>query len=205
MSKVCRFGIPIRIIEPDGADGNVSFLELVVLNHLVAQRAPDVVFELGTFDGRTALNLAANTPDQTITYTIDLPRSQMDSALLDLHPAERKYIDKGASGTRFVNAAASGKIVQLFGDTASFDFSRWHGEVDFVFVDASHAAPYVRNDTEVALRLIGDRPGLIAWHDYNSVWRGVTEVLEEHQRSDPRLRNLVYVAGTTIALCEIAG
>jgi len=205
MCETCRFGTPIRILEPDAADGNVSFIELIVLNHLVAEQAPRVVFELGTFDGRTTVNLAANTPDEAVIYTVDLPQSQMDQALLKLESGDRKYIDKNASGARFASIDESAKIVQLFGDTASFDFSQWYNKVDFVFVDASHAAPYVRNDTEVALRLVGHRRGMIAWHDYNSVWPGVIEVLEDYQRSDPRLRDLAYVAGTSLALCKIIG
>jgi predicted O-methyltransferase YrrM len=204
MYQACRFGIPIRILEPEVVDGNVSLVELIVLNHLVAERSPTVVFELGTFDGRTTINLAANAPEKATIYTIDLPQSQIDKAQFDFEPADRKYIKKEKSGVRFDNTVESAKIVQLLGDTASFDFSKWYGQVDFVFVDASHSAPYVRNDTEVAYKLVGHRPGLIAWHDYNG-WPGVTEVLEEYQRDDSRFRNLTYVSGTSIAFCEILG
>lgn len=204
MQQVCRFGTSVRILEPEGADGNVSLIELIILDHLVAQRSADVVFELGTFDGRTTINLAANTPEKAIVYTIDLPGSQLDEVRLGLEPADRKYIDKEVSGARFINTPEASKIVQLAGDTATFDFTQWYGQVDFVFIDASHSAAYVRNDTEVALKLVGGRPGLIVWHDYGSVWPGVTEVLDDHKRNDPRLSNLVYVSGTSVALCEIS-
>jgi predicted O-methyltransferase YrrM len=204
MHQVCRFGMPIRILEPEAADGNVSLLELIVLNHFVAARAPNVIFELGTFDGRTTINLAANAPDEAIIYTIDLPQSRLDQAQFELDPEDHKYISKEKSGVRFIDTAEATKIIQLIGDTANFDFSKWYGRVDFVFVDASHSAPYVRNDTEVACKLVGGRPGLIVWHDYNG-WPGVTEVLEEYQRSDPRFRNMAYVSGTSVAFCEMSG
>jgi predicted O-methyltransferase YrrM len=204
-AEVCQFGIPIRILEPNPTGGNVSLFELIVLDHLIAQRAPQVVFELGTFDGRTTINFAANTPPYTLVYTIDLPQRNINETKLDITVADRKYIDKGASGARFADTLESTKITQLFGDTAAFDFSNWNGQVDFVFIDASHSASYVRNDTEVALRLIGNRGGLITWHDYNGSWPGLTEVIDEFRRNDPRLKNLAYVAGTSIAFCEILG
>jgi predicted O-methyltransferase YrrM len=202
MPEVCRLGVPIRLLEPDGTDGNVSFYELVILNHLVAQRAPTFLFEFGTFDGRTTLNLAANAPDNAMVYTIDLPRTQINGTLLNLVIDDRKYIDKECSGLRFAGMSEVQKIVQVFGDTAAFDFSQWYNKVDFIFIDASHSAPYVRNDTEVALRLIGNRNGLIVWHDYGG-WPGVTEVLEDYQAKDARLGQLVNVVGTSLALCEL--
>jgi predicted O-methyltransferase YrrM len=202
MSDVCRVGVPIRILEPHGVDGNIGFMELEVLDHLVAQQAPKIIFEVGTFDGRTTINLAANAPTGATVYTIDLPRSQINDARFALDQFDRKFIDKDASGARFVKADEASKIVQLYGDTATFDFSPWYDLVDFVFVDASHSAPYVRNDTEVAFKLIGSRAGLIVWHDYNS-WPGVTEVLNEYYMNDDRLRNLVHISGTTIAMCQV--
>lgn len=204
ISQVCRFGLPVRILEPDGVGGNVSFIELIVLNHLVAAHNPKVVFEFGTFDGRTTLNLAANTADNALIYTLDLPQSQMNEALLTLEPADRKYLDKEMSGVRFEKTQESHKIVQLFGDTAVFDFTKWHNEVDLVFIDASHSAEYVQNDTEIAAKLIGGRHGLIAWHDYGG-WPGVTKVLGEYQRGDRRFSNLVHISGTSIAVCDFSG
>ena len=32
------------------------------------------IIEIGTFDGNTALNIAANTPDEARIFTVDLPK-----------------------------------------------------------------------------------------------------------------------------------
>lgn len=199
--QICRFDRPASVLEPQQRDGNVSLLELLILNHIAEQKAPAIVFEFGTFDGRTTLNFAANTPDSTRIYTIDLPRSQLDQTYMELDQYERKYADKDSPGVRFQDTPEAAKIVQLLGDTANFDFSPWYGNVDLVFIDASHTAAYVQNDTEIALKLIGSRPGIIIWHNYG-IWPDVTDVLDGRQESDPRLRDTVHIFGTSIALCE---
>ena len=50
----------IQILEPVARDGNVSLLELAVLAGFSAQVKPGLIFEIGTFDGRSGLNLLAN-------------------------------------------------------------------------------------------------------------------------------------------------
>lgn len=82
--QICQFDRPASVLEPQQHDGNVSLLELLILNHIVEQQAPATVFEFGTFDGRTTLNFAANAPDSTRIYTIDLPRSQIDQTHMEL-------------------------------------------------------------------------------------------------------------------------
>lgn len=199
IGDICQFGRPISIVHPEPRDGNVSTLELVVIDHLVRQIQPKISFEFGTFDGRTAINIAANAPPDAKVYTIDLSGAQRDRTAMELLPEERHYVRESGRTTRFAGHQDAAKIVQLFGDTARFDFSPWRNAVDFVFIDASHAAGYVTNDTEVALTLVGHRLGLILWHDY-AVWQDVTAVLNAYRAKDPRLRGLVHIAGTSLAL-----
>jgi hypothetical protein len=200
--QLCPDETPFRVTEPHGANGNVSLLELIIINKIVAHFAPRTIFEIGTFDGRTTANLALNAPNGATVFTLDLPSDALDKTKFDIDKHDRKYIDKPASGTRFAKKNAVHKITQLFGDSATFDFSPWYGKIDLVFVDGSHATPYVENDTEVALKLVGDRDGLILWHDYNSAWPDVTNVLENYLGRDPRLSNLMQIAYTTFALCQ---
>lgn len=202
-TAICDWGHSIHILEPDHADGNVSLLELIILNMIVASRKPMCIFELGTFDGRTTLNLAANAPRAEI-YTIDLPASDEDNTALEMTVWDHKFVQKPRSGARFVGTPWASRITQLYGDTASFDFSRWYGRVDFVFVDAAHSAPYVCNDTEIALRMIGDRPGAIAWHDYGDALPGVADTLRDYRRNHPRLSGLVHIKDTSIAFCDFS-
>ncbi|MBI2167195.1 MAG: hypothetical protein HYU34_02990 [Candidatus Omnitrophica bacterium] len=74
---------------------------------------------MGTFDGRTTLNLSANSPEDSVIFTIDLPKGQMPSARFELEEREKEMIQKEATGLRYSGRAEAGKIVQLYGDTAS--------------------------------------------------------------------------------------
>jgi predicted O-methyltransferase YrrM len=186
-----------QVVLPDplGIEGNISLLELLVLSRLVQERAPRTIFEIGTFDGRTTLALAANAPGETAVYTLDLPASQPPALALD--PAERALVDKPASGTR-VRGPAGAKVRQLYGDTATFDFTPY--ACDLIFVDASHAYDYVLNDSRKALTMLRSGRGVIVWHDYGE-WEGVTRALNELSR-EAAFEGLRHVEGTTLAVLE---
>ena len=88
--------------------------------------AGDEIVEIGTFDGRTTLNLAVNAPPHTQVFTLDLPPDAAPK--FDLAPGERVYVEKPRSGRRFLDAppewaAAARRITQLMGDSATFDWS----------------------------------------------------------------------------------
>ena len=189
------------LVEASVANGNVSFLELCVINQLVRQRQPATIFELGTFDGRTTLNLAANTPPETRLWTVDLPAAAVDQTKFALSGTERNLVEKEKSGARFERRPEGAKITQLYGDTATFDFSPYHGKIDFVFIDASHAYEYVLNDSRIALKLLRAGRGTIVWHDYGE-WIGVTGALNE-LRHEPAYSGLCRIEGTTLAMARI--
>jgi predicted O-methyltransferase YrrM len=189
---------PVVMAATDVVDGNVSLLELLVLNRLVRERRPGAIFEIGTFDGRTTLNLAENAPDARV-YTLDLPRGA--ATKIDLSADDRAYVEKDASGTRFAGTSAAARITQLYGDSATFDFSAY--PCDFVFVDGAHSYEYVLSDTESAFRMLSGGKGTIVWHDYTT-WEGVTRALSDLRSRDRRLGNMVNVEGTTLAVLEVS-
>lgn len=190
----------IKMLEPATANGNATIHEVFTLNFAVAVRQPKTIFEIGTFDGRTTLNLAANTPADSRIYTLDLPSSGLNKTKFVLEEYDKLYVDKPASGTRFKNNAEGAKITQLLGDSATFDFSPYFNSVDFVFVDGSHAYEYALSDSLNALKLLRNGTGVILWHDYGHVcWPGVARALDGLQSSDPRFKNLKHIQDTTIA------
>ncbi len=158
-------GLAVREQHPT-VDGNVSPVELEIISKLVRVRAPQVLFEIGTFDGRTTLNLAAHSPSSAKIYTLDLPRAGLDRAGLPLGTHDRKYVDKPQSGRRFHGADVEHKPIQLYGDSATFNFRPYRRKVDFLFIDGAHAYHYVLNDSHRALAMCR-RPGVILWHDYS--------------------------------------
>jgi hypothetical protein len=192
----------IRIVEPQKNSGDVSLGELAVLaSAAAASRAGDEIIEIGTFDGRTTLNLAINAPAQYRVFTLDLPPDAAPK--FDLAPGERAYVEKPRSGRRFLQAppewaAAAGRITQLIGDSATYDWSPHAGRAGLVFVDGSHAYDYVSADSNTAFRLVANK-GMVIWHDYG-VWEGVTRALEEIEAS--RHLGLRHVRGTSLVVWQ---
>jgi len=155
--------------------------------------------EIGTFDGRTTLNLALNAPPHLNVFTLDLPPAV--APRFDLAPGERTYVEKPRSGRRFREAPpewtqATSRITQLMGDSAAFDWSPHFGRAGLVFVDGSHAYDYVMADSDTAFRLVADK-GMVIWHDYG-VWEGVTRALEQIESS--RHLGLRHVRGTSLVV-----
>jgi hypothetical protein len=77
--------------------------------------------------------------------------------------------------------------------------------VQFVFIDASHAYEYVLSDSRRALTLLAAGGGTIVWHDYGSVWPGVTRALHDLRDREPAFAGLQHIADTTLALLTIPG
>jgi len=181
-------------------DGNVSLMELAILAGLARVGNPRAVFEIGTFDGRTALNLAANAPDAQV-HTLDLPPGESDTSLA-IDPDDRQYIEKPSAGGRFREAPEARRILQVYGDSATFDFSPYRGQIDLVFVDGSHAYEYVISDSHRAIEMLREGRGTILWHDYGT-WLGVTRALNELYLGDPRFKGLRRIEGTALAVLQL--
>lgn len=170
-----------HLVETGRAFGNVNLSELAVLALAAAYTRPGTeIVEIGTFDGRTALNFAANAPSGVAILTLDLPPDEPTAFAIDL--AERRFVDKPQSGARLQACRDSMKpiaarVTQAFGDSARYDWAPHVGRADLVFVDGSHAYDYVRADSETAMRLVAPG-GVVMWHDYG-IWPGVTKGLEE--------------------------
>ncbi len=188
----------IEVYEALGGDGSISALELICVIQLIKTYNPQRLFEMGTFDGRTTLNMAANSASDAEVFTLDLPKSQSQSAKLRLEVSDRKYIDKEISGAKYRGTRFENKIHQVFGDSATYDFSPFFGTVDLVFVDAAHSYEYVASDSKVAMKLLRESGGIILWHDYGN-WEGVTRAVNELFTAAPEFAGLKQIAGTTLA------
>lgn len=190
--------LTLNLLEPLQKDGNVSLIELLLINIFINYFKPANVFEMGTFDGRTTLNMAANIGDGTRIWTIDLPMEKLQSTTFPIEELERKFIDKEQSGSRFLLTKEENKIIRLYGDTATYDFSPFTSKMDFIFIDASHSYEYVLNDSKIAMGLLRNKQGIILWHDYG-VWEGVTRALEELCSMYPEFKGIKHIKGTSLA------
>lgn len=142
-----------------------GLVSLVSLGRLLDARS---VFEIGTYNGLTALTLARNLP-KAVVHTLDLPPSS--TPVLEILPSDRgnliDFPQRAYEGT-----PEEKRIVQHLGDSAQFDFSPFRGACDLVYVDGAHSFEYVKSDTEAAFEMVRAK-GAIVWDDY---WRRVPDV-----------------------------
>lgn len=198
VSAVFGKDVPVCIKESAGQPGNVSIQELIVLCQFVKKSGPEKIFEFGTFDGRTTLNMACNCSETARIYTLDLPRAMSRTTALPVYRNEKVFINKEVSGSRFAGKPEEKKIEQIYGDTARFDFSPYYGTIDMVFIDASHTYEYVLNDSKLALKLLRNGRGVVLWHDYR-VWDGVTRALNELYLAGGEFKNIRHIRETSLA------
>jgi len=190
----------VSLAETRKSSGNVTLGELAILAQAAAGcPAGHEIVEIGTFDGRTTINLALNAPAGSPIFTLDLPADQ--PTLFRLEAGERQYVEKPHPGARFREcpphlSSAARRITQLFADSATFDWSAHHGKAGLVFVDGSHAYDYARMDSMTAMRLVAGNAAVL-WHDYG-VWEGVTRALEELERT--MNLGLRHIRGTSLVL-----
>jgi predicted O-methyltransferase YrrM len=202
LEEIFREDLATALLAPKSVDGNTSLLELIVLNTLLRKVGAKNAFEIGTFDGRTALNFAANIAQGGHVYTLDLPAADVPHTRFQLSTGDHAYALKASSGARFQNTPHAAQITQLYGDSGAFEFSPYHRTIDFVFIDGSHTRDYVLNDSRVALRLLRKEGGLILWHDYPS-WREVADALHELSHRDPNFRGLQHIQETNLAYLDV--
>jgi len=193
--------LAVSLEEIVSQDGNVAMAELLILCGIAKEIRARDAFEIGTFDGRTTLNLAINIDPGGKVVTLDLPVNTLDQTAHAIEVGERKYIAKPQSGERFQNHSSRSRITQVLGDSATFDFAPFRLQFDLVFIDGSHAYEYTRSDSLAALELL--RPGrraAIVWHDYASkYWPGATRALDELLQT-PEFKNVFHVKWTTLAV-----
>jgi len=194
----------IETRESHWIDGNVSVEELIVIAKLTRQYKPNRLFEIGTFDGRTTLNLACNSSPDTRVYTLDLPDEKWPVKKPAALSGDLSFVDKVVIGSRFHGTDCENKITQLYGDSVTFDFSPYENKMDFVFIDGAHTYEYILNDSEKALRLLRDRQGIILWHDYRWVWDDIRKALNELYLTRSEFKNLRHVKDTSL-VCLAAG
>lgn len=194
--------VPIELHEIVGVDGNIPLAQLVVMMRLIRTCHPAAIFEIGTFDGRTTLNMAANSPGEAEIVTLDLPAGQIKDAALPTDIGDSAYSEKPASGARFADSPLASRITQVYGDSATFDYEPYEGKMDYVFIDGSHSYEYVLSDTKNARKLLRGGKGWILWDDYG-VWEGVTRALNELYATDPEFAELKHVRGTPLAVIRL--
>ncbi len=151
-----------------GQRGNISLEELCNICLCVRYLQPRSIFEFGTHNGRTTLQLALNAPPTCTVYTLNIHPDKAQDLEHGVHEIDQYLVlasSRLAVGHYFKGTPYEKRIVQLWGDSANFDFSPFQGMLDLIFVDAAHSYEYIKSDSEHAFHMLnGD--GIIIWHDY---------------------------------------
>ena len=177
--------------------GTVRPIEAQVLASLVSYLNPKTIFEIGTYTGFSTLHLKYNASPETVIYTLDLPQDKSSIVLRnDLNEAHRDIKNINLNEQRHFHIDNDRKaIVELFGDSRTFDFSPYYGKTDFLFIDANHSYAYVKSDTENALKMVSAH-GAILWHDYDFIHPGVFRLINEVAQN----KKIFYIERTRYAL-----
>ena len=157
-------------------DAYIDDRQRAIVSALVRGLNARTFFEIGTNRGRTTWTVARHNPELTL-YTLDIPPDD-ETTTFELAEDDKTYLRPvNNCGEAFRETPEDQRITQLWGDSASFDYSPYAGRIDFVYIDGAHTREYVKSDTANALRMLSPS-GTIAWDDY-ATGPGVYEALIE--------------------------
>jgi predicted O-methyltransferase YrrM len=172
--------------------------ERLFLGALARSYGDRPAFEIGTASGNTTCLLAANT-DATV-YTLDLPDSEEWQPTLTRLGSDDK-VRWSRRRAEFIRAHPEANIVELVGDSATFDYTDYHDRIGLFFVDGAHSLEYVRSDTMNAAWCCGNG-SVVVWDDFTTT-RDVTDYVRSLKASGVELYGL---RGTRLAFTQdIAG
>ncbi|MBK6266524.1 class I SAM-dependent methyltransferase [Marivirga sp. S37H4] len=178
-----------------------SVLERVALGALIKTQQPKRVFEIGTFRGLTCLALAENATEETQIFTLDLPPEFSSAEIAakyynqtnnsGFHMMSKEDIDRSV-GVLLPLYKGKNKIQQLYADSSMMDFSPFHANIDFFFVDGCHAYDMAKKDTLTAWNCLSPG-GMIVWHDYT--WKSVRKAIKDAKIDSP----VTHIKETSLA------
>jgi predicted O-methyltransferase YrrM len=157
------------------------------------------VLEIGTYDGNTALVLAANIEAGGSVVTVDLPPDfrPEDRGSLVHTEGELNLTPRDQLARQHKTHELGARVRQVYGDSAKLDWATLGGPFDLIFIDGSHLEAYVRSDSENAMRHL--RPGgIILWHDYG-LFPAVSKVVDSIAR-EARTMQVHVLEGTRLAI-----
>ncbi len=143
-----------------GKRGSLFPYEIKAIAVITRALNPKNVLEIGTFEGRTALNIALNMSRGSKLYTMNLPQEKCPDFKI---------------GKFFHNSKVSRIIQQIEADSLNFDFSKLP-KMDMIFIDGAHGYYPVLSDTKNAMSILNNK-GIILWDDVDNCHLGSTEAV----------------------------
>jgi len=154
------------------------------------------IFEIGTIEGGTTVNLAANTNEDAMVYTTDLPDS-FDAFKLKISSVSDNKSEQNKVGVRYKKSAFKDRIKQIFEDIASIDFTKLNPPFDLFFIDGCYDYAYVKADTENTFKYTL-KGSVILWHDYGMI-KDVSDYVDEIANK----QGIRVIRGCRLAVCIV--
>ncbi|MDJ0363884.1 class I SAM-dependent methyltransferase [Hymenobacter sp. H14-R3] len=136
-------------------DGGSLPTDLLLLRALARQHPACRYFEIGTWRGESAANVAA---EATSVHTLNLSPAEMRALKLP-----ERYIELHGHFSQPLP-----HVVHLHGNSATFDLAglqREAGPFDLVFIDGDHRYEAVRRDTARVFEYLVSTSTTVVWHD----------------------------------------
>jgi predicted O-methyltransferase YrrM len=168
--------------------------ELDVLIHLVRSLDARVVAEFGCNNGRTAAAVLRNVLTIERYIGVDVPLGYVTPCKV-----QRREVPQRPGEL----ALADGRFELVLRDRGTFDLSaKDFPQCDLIFIDGGHDEAAVRNDRDLALRVVR-AGGLIVYHDDNGLRTvDVSRVLDDIHDNGADVR---HVSGTWLAFEYVGG
>jgi len=149
-------------------------------------------FEIGTWRGESIRNCS-----EVATECYSLNLSQEEIA--------QRYHSKKYAEDHFQYSKNVDRIVHLFGDSGTYDFSKIGKKFDVIFIDGSHDHSDIVSDTINVFKYLIHEQSYVVWHDYSYGPDGKlrAEVLSAILDGVPKeyRNNLYHVSHTQCAIC----
>lgn len=174
--EIATFSIVIRKAESRKIGWSLDLQELTHVLCVVQLMKSERILEIGTYDGFTALNLAANVDHSAKIWTVDLPRTDHSGTGIS------NACSPDIVGSKFRGEPESRKIQQVWADSTKTDWVSFGAPFDMVLIDGCHDYSYVRSDSANAINHTCPG-GTIFWHDYGQsvdVSRAVDELARHY-------------------------
>jgi hypothetical protein len=197
IGKIVKFS-KINLIEVIDKAGGLTIQELVSVLGICSIYPSGNLLEIGSFRGRTALNIIYNFPDLK-TFTFDLPdqinnEKGLKYNLVESDKAQAFHHKKKELKVKYKEYFS--KINSLEGDSATYDFSKYDNFFDIIIVDGSHKYENVVIDSENAIKMI-KKNGYIIWHDYSKdhidVLKAIRFIKKKYSIKINRLKHTKFV------------
>jgi len=179
---------------------SISVEEACHLGAIARSLQAKKVLEIGTYDGNSALVLAANSHEEALVVTVDLPPDwdpAKDQGTLAFSSEPINLTDRSQLGSQIREHPAATRVKQVFGDSGTIDWGKLGGPFDLIFIDGCHSEKYVESDTRNALQQLAPG-GIVVWHDYGMI-PDVSTVVDRFARELSTLK-FAALEGTRLAM-----